>query len=223
MTRLSVLLSCALVVFVALPAKAQFQDFQDQSVTPRRKAAARTRAPRVVPTEFIIDEAIIKGGQLLVTGRTAKPSQVVEILDTGDKTISLPTRRFSFSLTYMPESCRIQVRADAETLKDQVVSDCIRRGAPGKDGIAGKDGRDGKDGFVGRDGRDAFIYGSLPGDGAANACWPSDIIGLWFIKDYPGPNSRTIAHIVPDRAAGGNRMQVTEPDDPLKSGKTALA
>jgi len=30
-------------------------------------------------------------------------------------------------------------------------------------------------------------------------------------------NSRTIAHIVPDRAIGGNKLSLTEPDDPLKA------
>ena len=75
------------------------------SVAPRR--AQTPRAPRA--PELTIDEAAIKGGQLMVTGRTAKPSQVVEIVETGDKTISLPSRRFSFSLSYMPENCRIQL------------------------------------------------------------------------------------------------------------------
>jgi len=226
-TRLSVVLGCALVALTAAPALSQFA--QD----------SRRRPQRVAP-ELTIDEAAIKGGQLVVTGRTAKPSQVVEIVDTGDKTISLPSRRFSFSLSYMPETCRIQLRTETENLTEQVVSACVQRGkdgAPGKDGVIGKDGRDGlpgkdgrdgqdgiagkdgRDGHDGKDGRDGIIYGSLPGDGTANRCWPSDVIGLWFIKDYPTPNSRTIAHIVPDRVAGGNKMNVTEPGDPLKSEK----
>ena len=68
----------------------------------------------------------------------------------------------------------------------------------------------------GKDGKDGIVYGNLPGDGTAFRCWTSDIIGLWFIKDYPGPNSRTVAHIAPDRAADGSRLNVTEPRDPLK-------
>ena len=33
------------------------------------------------------------------------------------------------------------------------------------------------------------------------------------------PNARTIAHITPDRAAGGNKLTLTEPRDPLKADK----
>jgi hypothetical protein len=202
--------SSALIALMAVSAAAQ--EFEQ-----------RPRVRRAAPAELTIDEAAIKGGQLVVTGRTAKPNQVIEIVNTGDKTISLPTRRFSFSLSYMPENCRLHLRSNEENLQNQVVANCIMRGndgkdgKDGKDGVIGKDGRDGKDGKDGRDGRDGFVYGSLPGDSTTNKCWPSDLIGLWFIRDYPGPNSRTIAHIVPDRVAGGNKMNVTEPGDPLKT------
>jgi hypothetical protein len=204
MTRLRVLSGCALVALLAVPAQSQ-----DAPFAPRR-------APARVAAELTIDQATVKGGQLVVTGRTAKPSQVVEIVGTEHKTISLPSRRFSFAVSHLPENCRLHLRAGEENLESQVVSNCIVRG---KDGVAGKDGAPGRDGRDGKDGRDGFVYGSLPGDGTANRCWPSDMIGLWFIKDYPAPNSRTIAHIVPDWVARGNKMNVTEPADPLQSEK----
>jgi hypothetical protein len=172
--------------------------------------------------ELKIDQATIKAGKLVVTGRTAKPNQVVEIVNTGDRTVSLPSRRFSFSLSYLPDDCKLSVKSDTDTLADLVVSGCLQRGKDGKDGRdgkGGKDGKDGKDGVIGKDGKDGFVYGSLSGDGIAFKCWPSDLIGLWFIKDYPAPNSRTIAHIAPDRIAGGNKFNVTEPNNPLKSDK----
>ncbi len=70
-----------------------------------------------------------------------------------------------------------------------------------------------------RDEDDGITYGSLTGDNVTFKCWPSDIIGLWFIRDYPQPNARTIAHITPDRVAGGNKLTLTEPRDPLKADK----
>jgi hypothetical protein len=155
-----------------------------------------------------IEQATIKGGKLLVTGRTAKPNQIVEIVETGDKTVSLASRRFTFSLSYSPPNCKLNLRTDVDSVSDQVVSSCLQRG---------NDGRDGKDGAPGRDGKEGFTYGTLPGDGAAFKCWASDVIGLWYMKDYPAPNSRTIAHIAPDRIAGGNKLNVTDPDDPRKA------
>ena len=92
-------------------------------------------------------------------------------------------------------------------------------GKDGKDGTNGINGKDGKDGQNGKDGKDGITYGNLPGDGATFKCWPSDIIGLWFIRDYPQPNARTVAHIAPDRVAGGNKLSLTEPRDPLKADK----
>ena len=61
------------------------------------------------------------------------------------------------------------------------------------------------------------MYGSLPGDGVAFQCWSSDLIGLWYMKDYPGPNTRTVAHIAP--IFGSTRLTVTEPNDPLEAAK----
>ena len=178
-------------------------------------AQQRTRArERDRPVaQLQVDQVEITSGRLVITGRTAKPNQVIVLVNSGDKTASLPSRRFSFSLSYLPTTCKIDLKVEAEELKDLVVSGCMPGVAPAKDGRDGRDGRDGKDG------RDGMAYGSLPGDGTTFKCWPSDIVGLWFIRDYPSPNSRTIAHIAPDRVAGGNRLNLTEPRDPLKSEK----
>lgn len=163
--------------------------------------------------ELKIDQATIANGKLVVTGRTTKPNQLVELVTTGDKTVSLPSRKFSFSLAYAPSNCTVHLRSNGEDLDNVPVTKCTLRP---KDGAPGKDG---KDGAPGKDGKDGFAYGSLPGDGVVFKCWPSDLIGLWFIKDYPAPNSRTIAHIAPDPAAGGKKMNLTEPGDPLKTAK----
>jgi hypothetical protein len=164
-----------------------------------------------------IEQVAITSGRLLITGRTARPNQVIELTNSGDKTASLPNRRFSFSLAYLPENCKIDIKVETDEVKDLLVTGCMVSG--GKDGSDGKDGRDGRDGKDGKNGSDGITYGNLPGDGMAFRCWTSDIIGLWFIKDYPGPNSRTIAHIAPDPTASGNRLKLTEPQDPLKMEK----
>jgi hypothetical protein len=172
--------------------------------------------------ELTVDQAVLAGGKLTIRGRTAKPNQVVEIVGTNFKTVSLRSRRFSMVVSYLPDTCKVHLRAEDDNLEDQPVSGCSPRGPagrecpPGKDGAPGKNGAPGKDG---KDGKDGLAYGGLPGDNAAFKCWPSDVIGLWFIKDYPARNSRTIAHIVPDLAAGGNTFRLTEPNDPLKSQK----
>lgn len=175
-----------------------------------------------------IDQAAITGGNLVIAGRTAKPNQVVTLTNTGDRTASLPSRKFSFSLSYLPETCKVNLQVENDELKDVLVAGCAPRskdgadGVNGKDGINGKDGKDGsdglagKDGLFGKDGAEGITYGSLQGDGAAFKCWPSDMVGLWFIKDYPKPNSRTIARIVPD-GPGANGFKVMEPGDPLLS------
>jgi hypothetical protein len=181
--------------------------------------------------ELKIEKAVVAAGKLVVTGTTAKPNQVVEIVNTGDRTISLRNRRFGFSLAYLPDDCILQLKVENEQVEGIVVTGCLRRGnngkdgRDGKDGMAGRDGKDGKDGRDGKpgkdgkDGKDGFVYGSLAGDGTTFKCWPSDLIGLWFIRNYPSRNSRTIAHIVPDRAPGSSTLKLTEPDDPLRAEK----
>ena len=178
-----------------------------------------TAAPKAAaaPAELVVDQVAIAGGRLLIAGRTPKPNQIVVLVATGDKTASLPTRKFNFSLSYLPENCKIDLKVEGDELKDVVVANCMPRP------IAGKDGKDGKDGKNGTDGKDGMAYGSLPGDGTTFKCWPSDIVGLWFIRDYPSPNSRTIAHLAPDRVAGGNKLNLTEPQDPLKAEKPEAA
>jgi hypothetical protein len=187
--------------------------------------------------ELQVDKAAIINGRLVVIGKTSVPNQVVEVVGTGERTASLPSRRFRFDLVYLPDTCIVKLKAGIDETIQSLVSGCAPRGKDGKDGKNGVDGRDGvngkdgkdgqngkdgKDGQNGKDGKDGLngiTYGSLPGDGRAFQCWPSDLIGLWFIKDYPGPNRNTIAHITPDQTDGSTRLKVTKPDDPLKSAK----
>jgi len=187
MIRLGVLAGVALVVVMAGPAGA---------------------------AEIMVDHASMTAGKLVIRGRSTKPNQVVRIVGTDFKTVSLRSRRFSFSVAHLPDTCKIDLTADDDELKGQIVTNCSPRGPVGRQGPPGKDGAAGKDG---QDGKDGLAYGSLPGDNTAFKCWPSDVIGLWFIKDYPARNSRTIAHIVPDRVTGGAKFNLTEPGDPLKS------
>ena len=185
--------------------------------TSSAEAQRRRQRERPLPQgQFEIEQVAITAGRLRITGRTARPNQVIELTNSGDKTASLPNRRFSFSLPYLPEACKVDLKVEADEIKDLLVTGCMPRGGAGPSGVSGKDGRDGRNGVDGKDGKDGIVYGNLPGDGTAFRCWTSDIIGLWFIKDYPGPNSRTVVHIAPDRAADGSRLNVTEPRDPLK-------
>jgi hypothetical protein len=179
-----------------------------------------------VAAQMQIEKIEITGGRLVIEGRTARPNQVVLLVNSGDKTASFPNRKFSFSLSYLPETCKIDLKVETEEVKDLLVSGCMRGagkdGANGKDGTNGRDGTngiDGKNGADGKNGKDGITYGALPGDGVTFKCWPSDIIGLWFIRDYPQPNARIVAHITPDRVAGGNKLNLTEPRDPLKAEK----
>jgi hypothetical protein len=181
---------------------------------------AQQRRERAVPQgQFEVEQVAITAGRLVITGRTVRPNQVVELVGSGEKTASLPNRKFSFSLGHLPETCKITLKVETDEIKDLLVTGCLPRGQGGAPGKDGRDGKDGKDGRDGKDGSEGVVYGSLPGDGTTFRCWTSDIIGLWFIRDYPGPNSRTVAHIAPDRRAGGNRLNVTEPQDPLKTEK----
>jgi hypothetical protein len=150
--------------------------------------------------DFVVDHAVLAQGKLTIRGRAPKPNQVVRIVGTDFKTVSLRSRRFSMVVSYLPDTCKLNLRADDDELQDQVVANCSPRGPVGRQGPPGRDG---------------LAYGSLPGDNAAFKCWTSDVIGLWFIKDYPSRNSRTIAHIVPDLKARGNRLNLTSPEDPL--------
>lgn len=207
MTKLAVIAGLMLALLATSAAEAQQR---------------RRQQPAGPQGQFDVEQVAITAGRLVITGRTARPNQVIELVDSGDKTASLPNRRFSFSLAYLPDTCKISLKVENDELKDLLVSACMPRGGmgtSGKDGRDGNDGKDGKDGRDGKDGSEGIAYGSLPGDGTTFRCWTSDIIGLWFIKDYPAPNSRTVAHIAPDRAAGGNRLNVTEPQDPLKTEK----
>jgi hypothetical protein len=170
-----------------------------------KETASEAPAPAGPPQ---IEQATITGGRLVISGRTTGPNQVVTLVGPGDKTASDNSRRFRFDLSYLPETCKVSLQVESATLNDYIVSSCAPRG---KDGADGKPGQDGKSAEAG------FSYGSLGGDGTTFKCWLSDVVGLWFIKDYPTPNARTIAHIVPDGFARSNKVNLTEPDNPLKT------
>jgi hypothetical protein len=158
-----------------------------------------------------IEQAAITGGRLVITGKTSRPNQVITLVNTGDKTASGATRSFRFELSYLPETCKIALTVEDATVSDYIVSGCAPRGSNGADGKAGANGKDGRNAEAG------FSYGSLGGDGTTFKCWLSDVVGLWFIRDYPTPNARTIAHIVPDGVTRSNKVNLTEPDNPLKT------
>jgi hypothetical protein len=182
------------------------------TAAPKKKRTREAKPPVVVDTSPQvppqIEQATIASGKLVVTGKTDKANQVVVLVNTGDKAVTGSARTFRFELAYLPDTCKVSVKVESLASPDFIVSLCAPRG---KDGANGQDGKDGKSGGAG------FAYGTLGGDGTAFKCWLSDVVGLWFIKDYPTPNSRTIAHIAPDGIAGSNKVNITEPDNPLKT------
>src|SRR3954447_2559432 len=110
------------------------------------QAAAAPRDRDRATGQLQIDQIEITGGRLVITGRTAKPNQVVLLVNSGDRTASLPSRKFSFSLSYLPEACKIDLKVEAEEVKDLLVTGCRPAAVSVKDGKDGKDGRDGQNG-----------------------------------------------------------------------------
>src|SRR5215475_5925794 len=118
---------------------------------PRRRDRDRTAG------QLQIDQVEITGGRLVISGRTAKPNQVVLLVNSGDRTASLPSRNFSFSLPYLPEACKIDLKVETEEVKDLVVGSCtppsVKDGKDGKDGQDGRNGTNGINGINGQDGK----------------------------------------------------------------------
>ncbi|KPF90364.1 hypothetical protein IP86_26190, partial [Rhodopseudomonas sp. AAP120] len=84
-----------------------------------------------------LDTVAIESGKLVITGKTTKPGQEVEVVGTGDKIKSSSSRRFKFSLSYLPETCKLDLKAGEETVKDLIVANCGPRGPKGEAGAAG--------------------------------------------------------------------------------------
>jgi hypothetical protein len=87
-----------------------------------------------------LDTVAIEGGKLVITGKTAKAREEVELVNTGDKVKSAASRRFRFSLSYLPETCKVDLKAEGKTTKDLLVGNCGLRGAKGEAGAAGESG-----------------------------------------------------------------------------------
>ena len=133
MTKLAVIAGLMLAVLATSAAEAQQR---------------RRQQPAGPQGQFDVEQVAITAGRLVITGRTARPNQVIELVNSGDKTASLPNRRFSFSLSYLPETCKINLKVENDELKDLLVSSCIPRGA----GAPGK-GRQRRQGWQRRQGR----------------------------------------------------------------------
>ena len=116
MTKLAVIAGLMLAVLATSATEAQ----------QRRQRAAGPQG------QFDVEQVAITAGRLVITGRTAKPNQVIELVNSGDKTASLPNRRFSFSLAYLPDTCKISLKVENDEIKDLLVSSCMPRGGAGE-------------------------------------------------------------------------------------------
>lgn len=84
-----------------------------------------------------IDRLAIESGKLVITGKTTKAGQEVEVVGTGDKAKSSSSRRFKFSLSDVPETCKLDLKSGTETLTGLLVANCGPRGPKGEAGAAG--------------------------------------------------------------------------------------
>lgn len=91
-------------------------------------------------------DAKIESGRLQITGRTDKANQEVEIVGSGEKVVSNSSRRFRFSASYLPETCKFDLKAGKETLRDLLIANCGPRGPKGEPGAKGEPGPRGEAG-----------------------------------------------------------------------------
>ncbi len=82
-------------------------------------------------------DAKIESGRLQITGRTDKANQEVEIVGSGEKVVSNSSRRFRFSTSYLPETCKFDLKAGKETLRDLLIANC----GPRAEGRSRSEGR----------------------------------------------------------------------------------
>ena len=94
-------------------------------------------------------DAKIESGRLQITGRTDKANQEVEIVGSGEKVVSNSSRRFRFSTSYLPETCKFDLKAGKETLRDLLIANCGPRGPKGDPGAKGDTGAKGEPGEPG--------------------------------------------------------------------------
>lgn len=97
-------------------------------------------------TSLELYDAKIESGKLLITGRTDKSNQTVELVGSGEKIKSNASRRFRFSSSYLPETCKIELKGEGETLRDLLVANCGVRGPKGDPGPKGEMGARGEAG-----------------------------------------------------------------------------
>src|SRR5829696_3901889 len=85
--------------------------------------------------DIIVDQAMITGGELRVTGRLSRPRQTSVTLDGEHQTKSDANGRFAFRLTYHPASCVVALQADDEQ-RQAVVGFCGQRGPEAPNGAS---------------------------------------------------------------------------------------
>ena len=137
-----------------------------------------------------LDTVAIQGGKLVITGKTTKPGQEVEIVGPGDKVKSSSSRRFRFSLSYLPETCKLDLKAGDETAKDLIVANCGMRGPKGETGAAGAAGAAGPAGPAGPQGP-AGPAGAKGEMGPAGPAGPKGETGPAGPKGEVGPKGDT--------------------------------
>src|SRR5215218_455390 len=80
--------------------------------------------------DIVIDQAMITGGELRVTGRLSKPRQAPITLDERFETRAEANGRFAFRVVYHPASCVVNIQAEDER-RQVVVGFCGQKGPAG--------------------------------------------------------------------------------------------
>jgi hypothetical protein len=143
-----------------------------------------------------LDTIAIDSGRLIITGKTNKPGQEVELANTGDKTTSSSSKKFRFSLSYLPETCKLELKSGSEHLRDLLVANCAPRGPkgdkgePGTAGVAGARGEAGPKGDPGPRG-DAGPKGDTGPAGEPGPKGDAGPRGDVSAKGDPGPKGET--------------------------------
>lgn len=91
-------------------------------------AAALASVPAAA--DIIVEQAMITGGELRVTGRLTRMRQTTVALDDAHQTRSDPNGRFVFRVAYHPATCIVKLRADEEE-REAVIGFCGQRGPEG--------------------------------------------------------------------------------------------
>jgi hypothetical protein len=110
---------------------------------------AATLLTGTAATSLELNDAKIESGKLQITGRTDKANQEVELVGSGEKVKSSSARKFRFSISYLPDSCKIELKGEGQTLSDLLVANCGLRGPKGEAGPKGDAGPKGEAGAKG--------------------------------------------------------------------------